>query len=139
MAVAWVKLKITLPNVVIRGGCRTPWISKMKLFIVVALHWKPLTFVSESSILNNLWNDDKICENKLPVLFQYKFIPIYIVLSSFIRWKNPMWFWKKCRHSHRRTMCFLFFLIKKRWLFILDLVKSELVNYICAKGNLSPS
>ena len=52
MTVACVKLKVTFPNIVIRGGSGTPAISKMELFVAIALHWKPLTFVVEGSILD---------------------------------------------------------------------------------------
>ena len=52
MTVACVKLKITLLNIVIRGGYGMSTIFKMKLFVQTALHWKPLTFVVESSILD---------------------------------------------------------------------------------------
>ena len=38
MIVACVKLKTTLPNIVIKGGSGTPVISKMELFVVIALH-----------------------------------------------------------------------------------------------------
>ena len=41
-----VKLKVTLPNIVIRGG------SGMDLLVAIALHWKLLNFVAESSILD---------------------------------------------------------------------------------------
>ena len=51
MVVACVKLKVTLPNIIIRGGSGTSAISKMELFVATALQWKPLTFVAESSIL----------------------------------------------------------------------------------------
>ena len=51
MTVACVKLKLTLPNIVIRDGSRMPVISRMERFVAIALHWKPLTFVVESSIL----------------------------------------------------------------------------------------
>ena len=54
IAVTCVKLKITLPNVVVGGGSGTPVISKMELFVAMALHWKPLTFVAESSVLDRL-------------------------------------------------------------------------------------
>ena len=38
MTVACVKLKVTLPNMVIRGGSGTSEISKMELFVAIALH-----------------------------------------------------------------------------------------------------
>ena len=38
MTVACVKLKVTFPNIVIRGGSGTPAVSKMKLFVAIALH-----------------------------------------------------------------------------------------------------
>ena len=50
MAIACAKLKITLPNNVIRGGSGTPAISKMEFFVALALH-KPLTFAADISIL----------------------------------------------------------------------------------------
>ena len=53
MAVACVKLKVTLPNIVIRGGSWTIAISKVKLSVAIALHWKPLTFAAESLILTD--------------------------------------------------------------------------------------
>ena len=46
------KLKVALPNMVIRGGSGTPAISKIEFFVAIALHWKLLTFVAESSILD---------------------------------------------------------------------------------------
>ena len=50
MRVVWFKLKVALPNIVIRGGSGMSAISKMEFFVEIALHWKPLTFVAESSI-----------------------------------------------------------------------------------------
>ena len=38
MTVACVKIKITLPNIVIRGGSEMPAISKMEFFVAIALH-----------------------------------------------------------------------------------------------------
>ena len=52
MTVACVKLKVTLPNIVIRDRSGTSAISKMELFAGTALHRKPSTFVAESSILD---------------------------------------------------------------------------------------
>ena len=52
MTVACVKLKVTLPNIIIRDGWGTSAISKMELFAGTALHRKPSTFVAESSILD---------------------------------------------------------------------------------------
>ena len=52
MTVACVKLKVICPNIVIRRGSGMSAISKMELFVAIALHWKPLTFVVESSILD---------------------------------------------------------------------------------------
>ena len=49
-----VKLKVTLPNIVIKGESVKFAISKIELFVAIALHWKPLTFVAESSILDRL-------------------------------------------------------------------------------------
>ena len=46
------KIKITLSSIVIIGGSGMPAISKMELFVAIALHWKPLTFGAESSILD---------------------------------------------------------------------------------------
>ena len=39
MTVACVKLKLPLPNVVIRGGSGTPGISKVGLFVAIASHF----------------------------------------------------------------------------------------------------
>ena len=47
------KLKITLPNIVMRGGSGMPAISKMELLVVVALLCNPLTFIAESPILHS--------------------------------------------------------------------------------------
>ena len=44
MTVACVKLKITLPNIVIRGGSGTSAVSKIELFVAKALLWKPFNF-----------------------------------------------------------------------------------------------
>ena len=52
MVVACVKLKLTLPNIVIEGGFGMPTISKMELYVAIALHWKPLIFIAESSNLD---------------------------------------------------------------------------------------
>ena len=52
MTFACVKLKVTLPIIVIRGGSGASAISKIELFMAIALHWKPLTFVAESLILD---------------------------------------------------------------------------------------
>ena len=52
MTVCCVKLKVTLLNIVIRGGSGMPAISKMELSVAIALHWKSLTFVAENSILD---------------------------------------------------------------------------------------
>ena len=46
------QIKIILSNVVIRNGSGTLAISKMKLFVAIALHWKPLTFFVENLILD---------------------------------------------------------------------------------------
>ena len=54
MTVNFVKLKIALPNVVMRGGSGTPAISKMKLIVTIALPRNSLTVVAESSILDRL-------------------------------------------------------------------------------------
>ena len=43
-----IKLKVTLLNIVIKGGFGRPAISKL----VLALHEKPLTFVAEGWILH---------------------------------------------------------------------------------------
>ena len=48
MTVFYCKLKTALPNIVIRGGSETP---KIELFMAIALHWDPLTFLAESSII----------------------------------------------------------------------------------------
>ena len=37
MIVACVKLKIILPNIAVRGGSRTPAVSKMELFMAMTL------------------------------------------------------------------------------------------------------
>ena len=50
--VACFKLKITLPNIEVKGGSKTSAISKMELFVSTVLHWKALTFDAESSILD---------------------------------------------------------------------------------------
>ena len=34
------------------GGCRTAGTSKMELFVVIGNYWKPLTIITQSSILN---------------------------------------------------------------------------------------
>ena len=47
-----VKLKVTLPNIVIRGGSGTCEIFKIEPFVTIALHWKLLTFVAQISILH---------------------------------------------------------------------------------------
>ena len=36
-----------------RGGSRTAAISKMKDFVIIVNGWKPLTFITKSSILDN--------------------------------------------------------------------------------------
>ena len=46
------KLKVTLPNIEIRGGSGTSAASKMELFVATAFHWHLLTFAAESSILD---------------------------------------------------------------------------------------
>ena len=51
MTVACVKLKITLPNTLVRGKSGTPKISNVELFVAIALDWKPAIFVPESSML----------------------------------------------------------------------------------------
>ena len=38
MTVTCVKLKMTFPNIVIRGGFVVPTISKMEFFVAIALH-----------------------------------------------------------------------------------------------------
>ena len=38
MTVVYIKVKITLPNIVIRDGSATPAVSKMELFVAIALH-----------------------------------------------------------------------------------------------------
>ena len=48
IAAACVKLKITLLNIVIRGGSGTSTVSKMKLFAEIALRWKPLTLLQRA-------------------------------------------------------------------------------------------
>ena len=47
-----VKLKVTLPSIVIRGGCGTSTISKIDFLVAIALEWKLLTFAAERSILD---------------------------------------------------------------------------------------
>ena len=47
----YVKLKFTLPNIVITGRFGMQAISNIGLFVAIALHGKLLTFVAESSIL----------------------------------------------------------------------------------------
>ena len=54
MTVFCIRLKFTLPNVIIRGGSGMPGISKLELCVVIVLHSKSLTFVSESSIIDRL-------------------------------------------------------------------------------------
>ena len=56
MTVTCIKLKDTLPNIVTRAGSGTSAISKMELFVAIALNWKPLIFVAESSILDRRWH-----------------------------------------------------------------------------------
>ena len=53
MTVDCVKSKITLPDIVIRGRFGTLAISKIELVEATAVHWKALTFVAESSILDD--------------------------------------------------------------------------------------
>ena len=53
MAVACVKWKITLPNIVIRHWSASPLTCKMELFVTITYNWKPLTTVAKSSVLDD--------------------------------------------------------------------------------------
>ena len=95
-----------MPNIVIRTGSGTPEISRMELFVAIALHQKPLNFVAEINFeRTNLRKykpssqnpftcirDLKVdgCQSNLYIMLKLKLLSFYKFYDFFCRWYSLM-------------------------------------------------